>query len=269
MSNANPTFPAQRVAPRIALRIALRVAAALLACSAAACQTLAPWTLAEGQHPQSFQAEVRKTVGLQFLLFLPRGYETQAEAWPLLIFLHGSGERGTDLEQVKVNGPPRFVQDHPEFPFVVVSPQVPPGMAWDSDAINALLDQLLARLHVDPDRVYLTGLSMGGYGAWNYATDFPDRLAALAPISGIGDSDRACRVKDLPIWAFHGAKDTVVDPKGEQDMIDEVRACGGNVRYTVYPDAGHDAWTPTYANPELYTWLLAQNHQHNKRSSPP
>ena len=216
-----------------------------------------PWALAPGQHPQSFEKTISKTVSSRFLRYLPEGYDADAtKKWPLIVFLHGSGERGDDLEQVKANGPHKlFERDH-RFPFIVVSPQAPADTSWDSDTINTLLDELTARLPVDPDRIYLTGLSLGGYGTWKIATDHPQRFAAIAPVCGGGESDNACRLKDVPIWAFHGAKDSVVPLKEEQDMVDAVRTCGGDVKFTVYPDADHDVWTQTYANPALYEWFL-------------
>jgi predicted peptidase len=140
----------------------------------------------------------------------------------------------------------------------VASPQAPENGGWDVATLDALLDELLRHLPVDPDRVYLTGLSMGGHGTWAWAIEKPRRFAAIAPVSGIGDEDRVCVLRDLPVWAFHGERDDVVSLKEEQAAVDALRACGGNVRFTVYPGVGHDAWTATYADPELYRWLLGQ-----------
>ncbi len=127
-----------------------------------------------------------------------------------------------------------------------------------------MLDELPARLPVDADRIYLTGLSLGGYGIWNIAIDHPERFAAIAPICGAGESDNACRLKSVPVWAFHGGSDSVVPLKDDQDMVDAVRACGGDVKFTVYPGVDHDAWTQTYANPALYQWFL-QHRRSNAR----
>ena len=110
-------------------------------------------------------------------------------------------------------------------------------------------------------RIYVTGLSMGGYGTWDLATRYPNRFAAIAPICGGGEPARACTVKHLPVWAFHGAKDEVVPLEQSQAMIDALAACDGNARLTVYPDADHDAWTQTYDNPELYDWFLSHRRQ--------
>lgn len=211
-----------------------------------------------GERAQTFTGVVRKRVRLRYLIWMPRGARRPAAGWPLLFFLHGSGERGEDLARVKSHGPPKDAAAGADPPFVLVAPQVPDGLAWDSDALEALRAHLVARLPVDADRVLMTGLSMGGIGTWNYAADYPERLAAIAPVSGSGDSDRAARVARLPIWAFHGALDDAVPLGDEQAMVDAVRAAGGNVRFTVYPDVGHAAWDRAYADPALYDWLLAQ-----------
>jgi predicted peptidase len=178
-----------------------------------------------------------------------------------MVFLHGAGERGSDLEKVKTHGPPKLVAQGKVFPFILVSPQCPEGQWWDTDMLDALLDTVLAKYRVDPDRVYLTGLSMGGFATWAWAAAHPERFAAIAPICGGGDPFLAWRLKSLPVWAFHGAKDPVVPVKMTTDMVDALKAAGGDVRVTIYPDAGHDAWTDTYNNQELYDWFL-QHHRH-------
>jgi predicted peptidase len=103
---------------------------------------------------------------------------------------------------------------------------------------------------------------MGGFGTWGFAAQYPDRFAAIAPICGGGDPASACKLKNTAVWAFHGAKDIVVPLSAQEDMVNALKVCGGNVRFTVYPEAGHDSWTETYANPELYTWLLAHQRRH-------
>ncbi len=224
-----------------------------------------PWTLAPGQHAQSFETEIRKTVRSRFLLYLPDGYDAEAsKKWPLIVFLHGSGERGDDLEQVKAHGLPQRLDGRGALPFIVVSPQAPADTRWDSDTIHALLDELIDRLAVDAQRISLTGVSLGGYGTWAIAGDRPQRFAAIAPVCGAGETDNACRLKDVPIWAFHGAQDSVVPLQDDQAMVDAVRACGGDVKFTVYPGVDHDAWTPTYANPALYEWFLQHRRAPDK-----
>jgi predicted peptidase len=227
----------------------------------AGCASGQRWPLAAGQHPQSFEAEIKKTVTARFLLYLPEGFGDDGRQWPLIVFLHGSGESGNDLEKVKAHGPPKILAEKKDFPFIVVSPQAEAGRRFDEDAIVALLDELVRQLPVDEDRIYLTGLSMGGFATWGWAAQEPERFAAIAPIAGGWEPEEACKLKDIPIWAFHGARDALVPLGPHQEMIDAVIACGGNAKMTVYPEAEHDSWTATYANPELYDWFL----QHRRR----
>jgi len=125
-------------------------------------------------------------------------------------------------------------------------------------ALAALLDEIEGSYAVDPNRIYVTGLSMGGIGTWHLATAYPQRFAAIAPICGYGNPSTVCAIRHLPVWAFHGADDEMVPLERGQATVDALRACGGNVMFTVYPGVGHDSWTQTYANPQLYTWLLQQ-----------
>jgi len=217
-----------------------------------------------GQHSQAFKKTITKTVSCQYLLFLPEGYGEKQQSWPMILFLHGAGERGDDLRKVKKHGPPKIVKNKKDFPFIVVSPQCPKDDWWPEkvEVLIHLLDDIVARYDVDTERIYLTGLSMGGYGTWALATSYPDRFAAIAPICGGGKRLMAHRLEDVPVWAFHGAKDKVVPVKESEEMVNAIKARGGNARLTVYPDAGHDSWTETYNNKELYDWFL--KHRKNK-----
>ena len=238
--------------------------AAALVASAAELQTVA-----------SFEKTITKKVGHEYLLALPTGYEAAKDkAWPLLVFLHGSGERGRDVWKVAVHGPAKLLRESPLSPagqalaenFIVVSPQCPPNVQWDDDAIGALLDEIAAKHRVDAKRVYLTGLSMGGYGTWSYAMKNPGRFAAIVPICGGGSTvdvrrssrgERRAALTTLGVWVFHGAKDPTVPLAESQQMVDALKQVGvGGVQFTVYPEAKHDSWTETYAKPELYAWLL-------------
>lgn len=217
------------------------------------------------QQEHKFEAQIVKTVRLDYLLFLPKDYsENSDQKWPMIMFLHGMGERGNDLDLLKVHGIPKIVEKQADFPFIAVSPQCPDTSFWTAevDALNALLDELIKKLAVDEDRVYLTGLSMGGYGTWSLATEHPERFAAIAPVCGGGDAKKVQAIKDIPIWVFHGAKDTVVPPERSEEMVEALKEIGGNVKYTVYPEAGHDSWTETYDNPKLYEWFL--KHKRSK-----
>lgn len=235
-------------------------AAALLAAAGCAAATpppaAAPAAEPGRQVAHEMSRRVERQLGARYLVFLPPGYDA-AERYPTILFLHGAGERGDDPARVRVNGPPKLVEQRPEeFPFIVVSPQVPADRIWSTQVLDALLDEVTERYAVDPDRIYVTGLSMGGYGAWHLAMEYPHRFAALAPIAGGGTITGACTLRHLPIWVFHGARDEVVPVSRSEELVNRLRGCDGHVRYTRYEDAGHDAWTRTYENPELYRWLL-------------
>ncbi|MBI1899861.1 MAG: dienelactone hydrolase family protein [Planctomycetia bacterium] len=232
-----------------------------LACVSLALCLVAPCLPAQSddkpaQKEQTFEGEIIVKVKLRYLLFLPQDYDKQ-EKWPLILFLHGAGETGDDLSKVKIHGPPKIVETKRDFPFVVVSPQAP-RRGWDVNALDALLTDVLNRYKVDPDRVYLTGLSMGGYGTWTFAAARAERFAAIVPICGGGNPADAAKLKDLPTWVFRGAKDPVVQLSASEAMVKAIEAAGGKPKFTVYPDAGHDSWTASYDNPELYEWLLQQ-----------
>jgi len=195
---------------------------------------------------------------LHYWLYLPVNYGEKKRC-PLVLFLHGAGERGDDLEKVKVHGPPKLVEQRSDCPAIVVSPQCPNERIWSPTRLSLLLDKCMGTLKVDPDRVYVTGLSMGGFGTWAFCAQEPERFAAAVPICGGGDVTKAARLVDLPIHVFHGAKDTVVTLDHSQKMVDAIRAAGGTrVELTVYPEAKHDSWTETYANDDVAKWLLGR-----------
>lgn len=214
-----------------------------------------------GQEPKLFEKEITITAKLGYLLSLPPGYEADAaKKWPLIVFLHGAGESGSDLDKVKVHGPPKLIAagsfDHP---CIVVSPQCP-GRGWNADMVGALIDDICRQYRVDEERIYLTGLSMGGFGTWALAAARPERFAAIAPICGGGNPVDAIKLRGLPIWVFHGEKDNVVPLAASQAMVTALEALGqkDNVKFTIYPGVGHDSWTATYDDPEFYRWLFAQ-----------
>ncbi len=210
-----------------------------------------------GQVAESFEREIKKTVKGDFLIALPKDYEKEAtKKFPLLIFLHGAGERGSDLEMVKKHGPPKLITAGKELPFIVVSPQCPTNERWSVDVLNGMYKHVTKKYRVDKERVYLTGLSMGGFGTWEWAIDSPGKFAAIAPICGGGDPKKVAALKEMPVWVFHGGKDPVVPIKLSQDMVDALKAIGSEVKFTIYPEAGHDSWTETYDNPELFKWFL-------------
>jgi predicted peptidase len=215
---------------------------------------------AQSQTPE--KARIVRKSQIQYLSWFPAEYKKHRhEKFPLLIFLHGSGERGTDITKVKAWGPPSFVESRPDFPFIVISPQCPEGQWWNIEDLNILLTRLLKKLRVDPDRVYLTGLSMGGFGTWTWATTYPNRFAAIAPVCGGGDIQMVWNLKGIPVWAFHGQDDPVVPVIRTTEMVDAVTKIGGNAKATIYPGVGHDSWKNAYADEELYKWLLSHKRQ--------
>ena len=223
-----------------------------------ACYTAADKQVGK-QRPAQLDTEVR--VQLRYLLYLPKDNKPEKPT-PLLLFLHGAGESGDDLELVTLHGPPKLIAAGKDFPFIVVSPQCPKDQMWEPIELVALLDEIERLYKVDQNRVYVTGLSMGGFGTWRLAAFAPHRFAAIAPICGGGENHWVGKMRDIPVWAFHGAKDVGVPVERSQSMIDALKDAGANPKLTIYPDAEHDSWTQTYDNPELYQWLLQQ-----KRSS--
>ena len=225
------------------------------------------------QQKLSFERQAASVaMRIDYLLSLPKGYEAKdtTKKWPLILFLHGSGERGSNVAKVAVHGPPKLVKNGKDLPFIIVSPQCPAGKGWNNDTLLALLDDTVAKHNVDRSRVYLTGLSMGGYGTWSLGLKYPERFAAIAPICGGGQTqdvkpasgEKAAALKSLGVWAFHGAKDPTVKLEASERMVAELKQAGcKDVELTIYPEAGHDSWTESYNNPKLYDWFL----QHQRK----
>ena len=243
------------------MQMPVNIKVSLLAASLVFASGLAAWAetppATSSQQAKSFEKRITITAKLDYLLSLPDGYAKSRKRWPLVLFLHGAGESGNDLQKVKVHGPPKLVETKGAFPFILVSPQCP-GRGWNPDVLNAFVDTLIRKYCVEKDRVYVTGLSMGGYGTWALAAAHPEKFAAIAPICGGGSPADAPKLAPLPIWVFHGAQDPTVPLKRSEEMVEALRAAGGNPKFTIYPEAGHDSWTATYENPEFYQWLLAQ-----------
>lgn len=213
------------------------------------------FTALHGQ--QTAQTFVQQT---QFLLSLPEGYfDDTIKKWPLLIFLHGSGERGLDVEKVKTHGPPKLIDAGKKFPFIVVSPQAVKPYSWEPDNVFHLIRFIKNAYHIDNDKVYLTGLSMGGFGTWATAMKYPQEFAAIIPICGGGDTADAWKLRHIPIRCFHGALDKSVPVERDAEMVNAVKKYNGDVLFTVYPDADHNSWERTYNQDSLYYWLLKQS----------
>jgi len=229
-----------------------------LALIAAACST----AVVTAQAAQQAKSTVMQT-RIDYLLFQPKSYSDSGKPVPLIVFLHGSGESGSDLEKVKKWGPPAIVEANPDFPFMVVSPQLPEPNGWNIPVLKAMIDDVLAKYNVDRSRVYLTGMSMGGYGAWELAMRHPDYFAAIAPICGGGNPRNVAKLKDIPTWVFHGAKDTAVPEVASAMLVDALKAAGGNVKYTMLAEGSHvDSWVYAYdSKTGLFDWFLQQQRK--------
>jgi len=209
----------------------------------------------------SQQTVEKYAIELEYLQYLPEGYEDDdTTLWPVLIFLHGVGEVGTDIEMIKIHGLPKLIEAGKQFPFIVLSPQAR-SRGWNPEDLHIMMETAFKYLRVDPERIYLTGLSMGGFGTWATAIAYPDLFAAIIPICGGGDPAEAEKLKDMPVWCFHGDNDTVVPMALSENMVNALKEYNPEVKFTVYPGVGHDSWTTTYENEAIYNWLL----QHKRK----
>ncbi|MCL6266277.1 prolyl oligopeptidase family serine peptidase [Flagellimonas myxillae] len=201
---------------------------------------------------------------LRFYLYYPENYEVmEEEDFGLLLFLHGGGESGGNLDEIKQNGPPKLLVEGKQFPFLVLAPQNPHKKKWwNTQAIMQLLDSVTATNRVDPNRIYLTGLSRGGSAAWELATQYPDKFAALAVVCGMTPLPYAHWIdKKMPIWVFHGEEDEVVSVDESDKMVEKLKKMNYQVRYTRYPNVGHNSWERAYTTDSLYTWFANQKRK--------
>jgi predicted peptidase len=212
------------------------------------------------QHANVLESKRAHAFRLSYLLYLPSDYQKNADArWPLILYLHGGSLRGTDIEQVRTLGLPHKLESQANFPFIVVSPQCPPGEIWtDVEALSALLDRVKADCRIDPNRIYVTGHSMGGRGALYLAYRLPEVFAAvltLSPLSPITDwKDNLARI---PLWILHGRKDTLAPVSETEELVRGIQAAGGHPRVDILPGRDHFI-LDTYDRPEIYDWLSQQ-----------
>ena len=228
-------------------------------------------------YPRDYRQDQLTHFGAGYLLYLPPGYEADAaKTWPLMLFLCGSGERGTDVYRFAKNAPFLVVSEKEELPFIIVAPMLNLTYEFRSFPeayLDGVMDEVLADYRVDQKRVYMTGLSMGGEATYRYALHRPELFAAIAPLGGfdaryspigrqqgfVSSNLAFDRLKDVPVWAIHGEDDIIVPLAADQATADAIKRAGGNVRFSVLANHDHDVWTDTYADPAFYAWLLQQS----------
>lgn len=203
------------------------------------------------------KTEIIQKHELGYALHIPANIK---EKKPLLIFLHGSGEKGTDIEKVKIHGPFKYLKDH-KLDAYVLAPQCPEGEEWDTEVLYRLIVKIEKENNIDSDKIYVTGLSLGGWGTWNLAFAHPDKFAAIVPISGFVDLiqlEQTCKIAKIPTRIFHGLMDDVVSIDYAITIYKELKKCNSNVELTIFDDAGHDSWSRVYDNQEIYNWMFKQ-----------
>jgi len=217
-----------------------------------------------GQHKKPFKnRNKQKSIGANYLLYLPKDYDKDGRLWPLIVYLHGASVRGDKIERIKRYGLPMLLEKKEDFPFIVISPQCPRGKYWDSDEIISLIDEVESEYPIDKEKIYLTGVSLGGHGTWAAAGKYPDKFAAIAPLCGRGDTLWAETLKNVPSWVFHGSKDRKCPIYYSENLVNAITSKGGEVKFTIYPKRGHRIDTETYQNPELYQWFLSHSRKSN------
>ena len=205
----------------------------------------------------TIKTEIVQKKQLEYLLHKP---ENTKEKKPLIIFLHGSGEKGADLEKVKAYGPFKYLKNNKIDAFVL-APQCPDNEYWNEETLYRLILKIQKENNIDSSRIYLTGLSMGAWGAWNLAFAHPEMFAAFVPIAGFVDRVpmiENCKIKDIPIRMFHGLLDDVVNVDYSISMYKKLKNCNKDIELTIFDDANHDSWSRVYDSKEIYDWMLQQ-----------
>ncbi len=235
------------------MKALLRTLMAFLCCTAMA--------EAQTQTKGSFSTQLTYNKNYGYILQSPNDKKTRK---PLIVFLHGSGEKGTNLEKVKAHGPLKYAASHPLDAYVL-APQCPDDDYWDPDALYQLIQKIQNENAVDAQRIYLTGLSMGAWGAWNLAIAHPETFAAIVPICGFVDRVpmiENCKLAHIPIRVFHGLLDDVVDVSYSTSIYKKIKSCpDSQITLTIFDDANHDAWTRVYDNEEIYRWMFQQTQK--------
>lgn len=206
--------------------------------------------------------EISRFESIEFMMRYPNGYEA-GKRYPVMIHLHGAGTIGQTVEQLREQYCYRITETMENFPDTIMMTPLCPKKTWFDvfETLERFIEFVYRSEYCKQDQLYLVGGSMGGYAAWQLAMSMPEYFAALVPICGGGMYWNAARLKDIPVWAFHGAKDPTVLCRESEIMVERINKYGGNAKLTVYPGNKHDAWTDTYSNPALYEWMLAQKKQ--------
>jgi predicted esterase len=216
-------------------------------------------------YAKEYQNKDLSQYGQGYMLYLPEGYEDKPDqTWPLIFFLHGAGDRGDNINLLAKASPFMFIREKGPLPFIIVAPLLNASQrSFPLEYLDGALAEAQASYRVDPKRIYVTGLSLGGEATYRFAIHQPDTFAAIAPLCGFLNTDQIAqlgRIVQLPVWAIHGADDTVVPLKYEQPAVDALKKLGGNIQFTILEGHDHDVWTDTYSDPAFYDWLL----QHQK-----
>ena len=202
--------------------------------------------------------------GMQYAVRYPDGY-TEGKPYPVLLFLHGAGTRGSDINNITSHSFMKRPDKFEGFPFVVVAPLCHENTWFDLfETLKRFTLFIASAAYTDQKRLYLTGNSMGGYGTWQLAMSLPELFAAIIPICGGGMYWNAARLVNVPVWAFHGGKDGTVYVAESEKMVAAINKRGGEAKLTIYPEHGHNSWDDTYNNPEIYTWLLSHENNNAK-----
>jgi predicted peptidase len=227
------------------------------------CLLLLPLLLLLGSNLCDAQPGAKNKARYDYLLYLPKDYSRHQRKYPLLIYLHGGSQRGNDLEKLKTYGPPAQVAQGRDFPFIIASPQCPEGKYWSTqDWFDSLYTQLVKAYRIDTRRIYVTGISMGGYGAWQVAVDYPHAFAAVVPLcGGLNDPGQVCRINRVPVWTFHGTADDVIPFSETEKLVSGLEQCNGKVTFTRLENEGHSIQY-LYEREDLYHWML----KHKRRT---
>jgi predicted alpha/beta hydrolase family esterase len=209
--------------------------------------------------PESLQLKSKTfSENLNYLLYKPLSY-TSTKKWPLIVYLHGGGSIDSDINRIRTMGLPRLTENGLSLPAILLAPQLQNQKNWLPKYVDEYIREAVSSLSVDENKIYITGISLGAVGVWQYCAEYPDKVTAAIPVSGWGNPNEVCKIKNIPVWAFHGNQDRVVAFAGSKNMIDELKKCDGDARLTIIEDGGHEIWEQAYLYPRFTNWLFSQS----------